>query len=165
MPATTKVPLGTSTTNRKYYLDVNTTPSGAATWVGVFGITDFKNAHDPTLQDDSDFDSAGWKSQTKTAEAWGVEIKLRRAPTAADATAYDPGQEWLRTHAIGQMGIANSVYVRYYEMEPGGPRVEAYAGRASVQWSPDGGVMDALSTVSVTLTGQGALTTITHPGS
>jgi hypothetical protein len=34
---------------------------------------------------------------------------------------------------------------------------------ATVTWSPDGGGMDALSTVSVTLTGQGERKAITHP--
>jgi len=48
-------------------------------------------------------------------------------------------------------------------MSPGGPRVEAYQGWAAVTWSPSGGAMDALDQVSVTLTGQGQRTAITHP--
>ncbi|WP_116051678.1 phage tail tube protein [Amycolatopsis palatopharyngis] len=163
MPATTKVPLGASTTTRKWYLDVNTGTDATPTWVGVHGITEFKPAMDPTLQDDSDYDSEGYKSQTKTAEEWAVEAKVVRKVTAADATAYDPGQEFLRTKSVGKFGVANSAQIRYYEMEPGGPRVEAYKGNAAVTWSPEGGAMDELDMVSVTLTGQGKLEPITHP--
>ena len=163
MPATTKVPLGASTTVRKWYLDVNTNTFASPTWVGVFGMTEFKPGIEPTLQDDSDMDGGGYKSQTKTAEAWTAEFKVKRAVTAASSTAYDPGQEFLRLKAIGQFGPANSVDIRYYEMEPSGPRIESYRGNAAVSWSPDGGAMDAIDFVSVVLTGQGKLTPTTHP--
>lgn len=161
--ATTKVPLGATTTNRKWYVDVDT-GTESAEWTGIFGITEFKDALEASLQDDSDFDGEGWKSQTNTANAWSLEFKVKRAVQAASATAYDPGQEELRG-AAEETGIANSVHVRWYEMEPGGPRVEAYEGFAAVTWSPDGGGMDALSTVSVRLVGQGKRTAITHPAS
>lgn len=163
MPATTKVPLGASTTVRKWYLDVNTNTFASPTWVGVFGMMEFKPNLEPTLQDDSDFDGQGYKSQTKTAESWSCEFKVARKVTAASSTAYDPGQEFLRLKSIGTFGPANSVDVRYYEMEPGGPRIEAYRGNAAVTWSPDGGAMDDTDKVSVTLNGQGKLTPITHP--
>lgn len=160
--ATTKVPLGASTTNRKWYLDVDEGTAGVADWTGVFGIQEFKDAIAGTLQEDSDFDSAGWKSQTNTANAWSIELKVKRAVTAALATAYDPGQEKLRL-AARETGVGNRVHIRWYEMEPNGPHVESYEGWAVVSWSPDGGAMDALSTVTVTLTGQGAPKPITHP--
>ncbi len=163
MPATTKTPLGASTTVRKWYLDVNTGTDAAPNWVGVFGMSEFKPGREPTLQDDSDFDSEGYKSQTKTAEAWSAEFKVFRKVTTADATAYDPGQEELRKRAQGKMGPSNSIQIRYYEMEPGGPRVEAYKGNAAVSWAPEGGAMDASDVVAVTLTGQGKLEAITHP--
>jgi len=161
MPATTKTPLGASTTNRKWYLDVYPTLTANAP-IGVFGIQEFKDGVEGSVQDDSDFDGEGWKSSTVTANAWSLELKVGRKTTVADATAYDPGQEVLRL-ASRQTGAANRVKVRWYEMEPGGPRVEAYEGFATVTWSPDGGGMDATSTVTVTLTGQGKPVSITHP--
>lgn len=161
MSATTRVPLGATTTNRKWYVDVETGTS-TEEWTGIFGITEFKDALEGTLQDDSDFDGEGWKSQTNTANMWKLELKVKRAVKSNEATAYDPGQEVLRA-AAQETGIANSVKVRWYEMEPGGPRVEAYEGFAAVSWSPDGGGMDALSTVTVTLTGQGKRVDIPHP--
>lgn len=164
MPVPTRTPLGASTTMRMWYLDVDT--AGSATtpnWVPVHGMTEFKPALEPTKQDDSDFDSAGFQSTTKTAEKWSVEAKIARKVTAADGTVYDVGQEFLRTKSFGQMGPANSVHIRYYEMQANGPRVEAYEGWASVSWSPDGGKMEDLNLVAVTLDGQGKLSQITHP--
>lgn len=159
--ATTKVPLGATTTNRKWYCDVNT-GTGSDEWTGIFGVTEFKDLLEGQLQDDSDFDGEGWMSETNSANKWGLEFKVKRAVTAASATAYDPGQEVLRACAE-ETGIANSIEVRWYEMEPGGPRIEAYRGFAAVSWSPDGGDMKALSTVTVKLSGQGKRNTITHP--
>lgn len=165
--ATTKVPLGASTTNRKWYLDVYPEGTTAATLdtatpIGVFGITEFKDAISPSLQDDGDFDSDGWKSQTNSANAWGIEFKVARKTKASDPTKYDEGQEIIRKTSR-KTGVGNRVYCRWYEMEPGGPRVEAYRGQAVASWSPDGGNMEALSSVSVTLTGRGAPEEIDHP--
>lgn len=162
MPASTKTPLGASTLNRKWYLDVNTGTYAAPTWTPVLGLAEFKDGLDPTSQDDADFDSEGYKSSTISALGWSLELKLQRKVQAAVATAYDTGQEKLRT-VSGELGVNNRVDVRWYEMEEDGPRVEAYRGYASVSWSPDGGAMDALSTVTVTINGQGKRTAITHP--
>jgi hypothetical protein len=160
--ATTKVPLGASTLNRKWYLDVNTGSVAVPVWVGVFGMLDFQPVLNPTLQDDSDFDSGGYKSSTVTALDWSATFKVSRKVQASAITQYDPGQEFLRLTSLTQ-GVLNSVQVRFYEMSPGGPRIEAFSGLAAVSWSPDGGAMDALDTVSVTLTGQGQRTSISHP--
>ncbi|MEV4053039.1 IPT/TIG domain-containing protein [Amycolatopsis sp. NPDC049688] len=164
MPVPTRTPLGAATTQIMWYLDVDTASSTTApVWIPVMGMTDFKQKLDPTLQDDSDFDSAGFMSKTKTAEAWGVDAKIVRKVLKADQTSYDPGQEFLRGKAIGKLGAANSAHIRFYEMTPGGPRAEAYDGWAAVTWSPDGGKMSDLNAVSLTLDGQGQLVAITHP--
>lgn len=162
MASTTKVPLGPATLNRKWYLDVNDGTYGAPDWVGVFGIEDFKAGKDPNLEDDSDFDSGGWKSSTVTALSWSIELKIARKVTTASATAYDPGQEILRA-ASDLMGTGNNVDVRWYEVTASGPKEESYRGYAAVSWVPDGGSMEALDTVTVTLTGKGARSTATHP--
>lgn len=159
---TTKAPLGASTLNRKWYLDVNTGTSGTPVWTGVFGITDFKPLNNGTLQDDSDFDGEGFKSSTQTAIEWGFELKCKRAVTADDETEYDPGQEVLRLASLG-MGVDNSVDVRYYEVTAGGPAVEAYRGKVVITYEDDGGDMAALSSASIKGAGQGKRTAITHP--
>lgn len=163
MTVTTKEQLGATTLNRKWYLDVNAGSFESPDWTGVFGMTEFVPKSDPTLQDDSDFDGGGYKSQTATALAWGVDGKVKRAGQSAAPTEYDPGQEILRIASLG-MGQENRVDVRYYEVNPGGPLGEAWRGFAGVTWTEDGGGMDGLSIVSFTLFGQGQRTAITHPG-
>lgn len=162
MVATTKTPLGATTTNRKWYCDVNTGLAGVATWTGIFGITEFTPAIEGSLQDDADFDGGGWGSQLNTANKWSLEGKVKRAVTAESPTAYDAGQEHLRK-AAANTGLANVVEVRWYEMEPNGPRIEAYEGFAAVTWSEDGGGVEALSTATFTLTGRGARLDVAHP--
>lgn len=154
--------LGASTLVRKWRLEVNTGTTAAPTWTRVYGMTEFQPALEPTLQDDSDFDSDGYKSQSVTAQAWSCSLKVSRKTVDGAPTTYDPGQEELR-EASQSMGVANTREVRFYEMEPSGPRVEAYQGLVAVSWSPDGGAMDALDLVSVALTGQGKRNAIAHP--
>lgn len=150
-----------STTNRKWYIDVST---NGTTWTALMGVTENNiNLDDASWVDDSDMDGGGARSQVKMAFGWGGTVTVRRAPTAASGTAYDPGQEICREAAIGKTGPANSIYIRMYEMETAGPRVEAYSGRAGVQWANGGGGMDAPSRATITFQGQGALSEIVHP--
>jgi hypothetical protein len=162
MPSTPKVPLGAATLNRKWYVDVNTNTYANPTWVGVFGVSDFKATKEPSLQEDADFDSGGWKSSTLSALAWALELKLERKVKDGAPTIYDPGQEVLRA-ASDLLGVSNTIDIRWYEVTSSGPKVEAYRGYATVSWVPDGGSMDALDTVTVTLTGQGERSAIAHP--
>lgn len=162
MPVTARAPLGADTLNRKWYLDI-LDPDGA-TWLPVAGVQEFSDARDSTKQDSSDFDSAGFKSMTKTAEAWKVEAKIRRGVLPADPTSYDPGQELLRSRGQGKFGAAATIRCRFYEVTDGGPQVEAYEGLATIDWTPEGGSMDATSNVKVLFDGVGALVDITHPG-
>ena len=160
MAATTKVPLGAATTNRKWFLDVE----GATedTWLGVFGITEFKDVLEASMQDDSDFDGEGWLSEVNTANRWKIEAKVIRKTIEGTPTSYDPGQEKIRL-AAAETGVENVLRIRWYEMEPGGPRVESYEGYAAVSWSPDGGSTEAVSTASIVLSGRGKRETVAHP--
>lgn len=158
----TRTQLGASTTNRKWGLDVQD-PAALGVWVPVMGLQESKpRPAEATTQDDSDMDGGGFKSQTVTALTWGFDGKVLRKSRTAAAQAYDPGQEIIRKAAL-QLGTAAVIPFRYYEMEPGGPRVEAYSGLAVPTWSPDGGNMESLDTVAISLTGRGARTTIPHP--
>lgn len=162
MPATTPVPLGFATTVRKWKLDVNTGTFGSPVWTGVFGQNAFKDARNPEMKDDSDMDSEGYKSEAKTADGFSIEMTVLRKATAADPEDYDPGQEALRAKGDA-MGAGNVADIRWYEMEEGGPRIEAYRGFASVKWEPEGGKMDDLDAVKVTLGGRGKRNVIAHP--
>lgn len=157
-----RTPLGAATVAGKWYLDINTGTYAAPTWTAVNGVSNFVPKHEPTLQDDSDYDSAGYGSQAKTGLAWSAEITVQRKVTAASATVYDPGQEALRA-AAATLGTGGIVDVRWYEVTSGGPIAEAYRGYAEVSWAQSGGAHSDLESVAITLTGRGARETITHP--
>lgn len=152
--------LGAATTNRKHYLDVQD-PAVPGVWVPVFGITEFKpRGAIATTQDDSDMDGEGYKSQTTTALTWGFDGKVSRKTVDGAPTQYDPGQEIMRKVAETIGGV---LPFRYYEMEPGGPRVIAKEGKGNVTWTEDGGNMESLDTVAFSITGRGKPTNIPHP--
>lgn len=155
--------LGDAVLNGTWYLDVNTAAPGAteATWTAVNGVYDLKDALEMKDTDVSDFSSDGWADSQPVGKSWSIDCKVWRK-RQRQAVAYDPGQEFLRLHN------GESVEVRFYEMsgdgtKDGHPRVEAYRGRVSVKWSPDGGKVDEARSVSVTLTGKGKRTEIAHP--
>jgi hypothetical protein len=155
--------LGAATSPAKWYLDINTGASYAApTWTAVNGVSNFVPKHEPTLQDDSDYSSGGYGSQAKTGLSWSGEITVGRKVTLASATVYDPGQEALRA-AADLLTAARIVDVRWYEVTPGGPIVEAYRGYAEVSYAQGGGAYNDLETATITLSGRGARETITHP--
>lgn len=163
MPITPKVPLGGDTLARKWYLDVRV--PGTLDWIGVFGMTEFTPSFETLLQDVSDYDSEGWKSNAATAKQWKAEGKFRRAGLAADPTSYDPGQELIRNYSVN-LGNGNLLECRIYEMpEPDfpGPKVEAYQGLANTQFGEEGGSMEAVSMAAFTLTGFGKRVSIPHP--
>lgn len=162
MALPTRTQLGASTTNRKWGLDVQD-PAALGVWVPVMGLQESKpRPGEGVTQDDSDMDGEGFKSQTVTALTWGFDGKVLRKVQSAVATAYDPGQEIIRKAALN-LGTAAVIPFRYYELEPGGPRVEAYEGTGVPTWTPDGGNMESLDTVAFSLTGRGKRNAIEHP--
>jgi len=153
-------PLGASTTNRKWALDVED-PDEPGVYVGVRGMQEGKpRPSDATTQDDSDLDGEGYGSDTVTGLRWGFDGKLLRKTVLGDRTSYDRGQEILRKVARTVGGILK---FRYYEMEPDGPRVEAYEGYGVVTWAPDGGNQESLDSVAFSVKGRGKPTEIEHP--
>lgn len=168
MAAPPRVQLGNDQLARDWWVDVNTGSFASPNWIPVNGWQELKPTFNPTTQDSSDYDSSGYKDSAVTAIEWGLTGKLGRKTVALTPTSYDPGQEVLRLAAT-QLGQGNRVDIRFYEA-PGGiggsgsnPRVEAYRGYVNVQWEPDGGGMEGLNTVSITLGGKGQRSAITHP--
>ena len=163
MSSTPPTPLGGETLNRKWRLDINTGTFGAPTWSPVAGITDLKPVFTPTLQDDSDFDGGGAKSKVATAYEWGLDLKVARKVRVSDAATYDVAQEAIRA-AAALLGLGNVIDVRFFEYtSAAGPKVEAYRGYVVASWGEDGGAMDALDTVTISLDGRGARSAIAHP--
>lgn len=143
-------------------IDITADGSGkfveAATWLQVRAVSGLKPTLDNTMEDDSDMDSDGWLSKTKTAMGWALELDLLRK-VGISSNAYDPGQEIIRV-AGESFGTAGVVHVRWYDRN-GGP--EAYEGYASVDWAPEGGKTTDLDKAKATLNGNGARLPITNP--
>ena len=157
-----KTPLSASTAVGKWYLERNAGTHAAPSWVAVNGMTEFAPKLEPTAQEDRDADSGGYGSTTVTGLKWTLEAKFARKPTIADPTVYDPGQEALRTKAKA-VGINNRDEVRWYEVTENGPIAEAYQAYVAVQYSEQGGAMDAIDEVALTLHAQGQPEAIEHP--
>lgn len=164
MPTPTFPALGATTLVRKWCVEVNTGTVGAPVWKMLGGVNN--NAFVPdaaNLEDDSDMQSGGAGSQTKTAGNASVTMTIMRK-VKSDGISYDDAQEFVRSKAINKYGPDNSVQLRIYEYNPaGGPRVEAYMGNFAASWEPQGGGNTALDTVTLTFTGQGQCAAISHP--
>ena len=156
---TTPAPAETlvSTLARKFRVEVNAGTRAAPEWLQVRGITSLAPSIDTNLEDDTDFDSDGWGSQTKTLMSWSLETTVKRGK-GVETGVYDPGQEILRTAAesFGADGVVN---VRWYDRD-GGP--EAYSGDAEVSYTPTGDSPSSLAMADITLTGKGARLLITN---
>ena len=156
-----RTPLGSTTSNRKYQVDVATLDQPTA-WVGLFGLTELKpNFGTVSLSDTTDFEGEGFTQSEGFSNGWGGEGKVRRATKASTPGVYDAGQEIVR--AAGQDLDNNRILARIYEMQDGGPRVEAVTGYVNVTWADDGGAVTAASMASFTLVGAGKPTTRVHP--
>lgn len=164
MPTPTFPTLGASTLVRKWCIEVNTGTTGAPTWkmVGAVNANKF-NPDTAHFEDDSDMQSGGAGSQTKTAGNSDVTLTVLRK-VKADGVSYDDAQEFLKGKAINKYGPDNTVTLRIFEFNPaGGPRIDAYVGNFGVGWDYSGGGNTALDAVQLTFVGQGACSVISHP--
>jgi hypothetical protein len=147
-----------STQASKWTLEVNASGTGTPDWVKVRGISDMSTSVDSNTEDDSDYDSDGWASTTKTQMSWSLDVTVMRK-IGFTTRNYDEGQEILRA-AADEFGVDGSVQVRWYD-RTGGP--EAYTGTGSVSYAPQGGKTTDLDSAKVTIDGQGARTKIANP--
>ncbi|MBK3631560.1 hypothetical protein JHN52_01010 [Streptomyces sp. MBT97] len=138
-------------------LDMSAAKDGSD-WQLVVGVTDFKPAAEPNIEDSSDYDSGGWAGNTKTGQSWELGVTINRKINDQVKT-YHPTHEVFRLASFA-FGSASQVHVRYMDRD-GLP--EAYEGTAIVTWTPSGGETTALDQVEMTLTGDGALVPITNP--
>jgi hypothetical protein len=143
----------TTSLARRFRVDVS---KDNQNWVPLGGITDFDPTVDPTTQDSSDYDTNGWGSKEVTLLNWSLTVKANRVLTTG---MFDPGQELCRG-AYDQFGDAARLYVRWYDRNGG---TEAYSGRGIVGYKQSKTGVTDLEEVTVTITGDGARTTITNP--
>lgn len=134
---------------RRYAVEVK--PSGASDdeWTRVKGINSLTPNLEQNFEDSTDFDNDGWGSQEKTMQSWSLQIGLIEKVGQADRKQ-DPGQRILE-QTQDKFGGEGFVDVRWGERDGD----VAYTGNAAVQWEPQGGGPSDLSSVNVTLNGNG----------
>jgi len=142
------------TVNSKYRVDVNVGTAETPDWVQVRALNSVQPAVANTVQDATDYDSVGWGADAVTLRKWSLALVAMRKQAT---TGYDEGQEALREAAEA----LDLVHIRWYERDV--IDGEAFEGHALVQWEPQGGTAEGLSTVNVTLLGQGARSAIANP--
>jgi hypothetical protein len=149
-----------ATLARDWALDVDMADVGdPPEWKRLRGMTNLVPKVDPTLQDDSDYDSDGWASSVKTMQAWTLELTLARKKGRITGD-YPLTQERIRL-ASTRFGGEGTIHVRWYKRLTGDP--EAYEGVAQIGWNPAGGGPADLDSASVTLTGVGKRHDIVNP--
>ena len=148
----------TSKLARRWAVDVK--PQGAedTEYVRVKGINSFQPALNPNFEDSTDYDNDGWSSEEKTLQGWSLDLTFIEKHRADETKAQDPGQALLEG-ASDQFGDASKVDVRWFERDGD----KAYEGTASVNYQPQGGAPTALSSVNVTLQGNGPRRRIPNP--
>lgn len=140
---------------RRFKVDVSTI-AAPTTWVNLKGINDLNPAISPNLVGSDDYDSNGFASFEKTMQGWILTIKALRKTIAG---VFDPGQELVRGAQL-QFGDLARVNVRWYDRN-GAP--EAFSGVAVVGYSASKTGVADLDEVTITLTGDGILTSISNP--
>lgn len=146
-----------STLARDWALQVNTGDDEVPNWVFVRGLSQISVVTTPTMQDDSDIDSEGYKSQIATALELTIQGEGKRKGTkAADAFAQDPGQATLREKGRS-MGMDNVVQVRCWRTDGVDEGHESFV---SVQWEDQAGGNEDLDTFSFTCMSRGKPTAI-----
>ena|SRR5699024_9804538 len=143
---------------RRWAVEVKPVGAEETEYTRVRGINSFQPSLSPTMEDSTDFDNDGWSSSEKTLQGWSLAIGYIEKIGQDETAAQDPGQLILE-EASDKFGGEGFVDVRWYERGGG----KAYQGNAAVQYEPQGGGPSALSTVNVTLNGNGKRNRVEHP--
>lgn len=151
----------TSKLARRWALEVKPLGAEDTEFTRVRGINSFQPALDPNFEDSTDFDNDGWSSQEKTLQGWSLDIGyIEKTVATEDNTPQDPGQAILE-QASDKFGSDSMVTARWFERQG----ELAYEGNASVNFQPQGGSPTDLSSVNVTLQGNGPRRRLEeHPG-
>ncbi|MFI6909653.1 phage tail tube protein [Nonomuraea sp. NPDC050394] len=145
---------------KDWVFEVDATPSAAATWTRVRGLTTFEPEIKSKTEDDSDFDGDGWASEATTQRAWTLKIKgNRKRENQPGPFIPDAGQELLRKAGL-IVGMEANLHVRWYRKD-GAP--DAYEGWGTVDYKGGGGKTTDLEPFDAEVIGQGKPVEITNP--
>ncbi len=141
---------------RRYRLDLDTSTTATPAWSQVIGLTSFAPKTPATMQDDDDYDSAGWGSQVKTMLAWSLDCTIK----IGTVSGVEPATHIALRDAATKFGSGGVVHVRWYDRNGG---TAAYEGYAEVSWDESGGGPKDLAAADVSFTGKGARVKIANP--
>ncbi len=126
----------------------------------VRGLSKFEPQNDPTMQDDSDIDSEGWKSELVTAQKLNINFEgLMKGEKSGGTVTPDPGAALLRAKGKDK-GYDNIVKARYWRTDD---LNEAFEHYFAVKWTDVGGSNEDLQKFTGTLSGRGKPTPIAKP--
>lgn len=141
-----------STLARDWALQVNTGTKDKPEWIFVRGLSQFSPQTSPTMQDDSDIDNEGYKSQIATALEMTFKGEgKRKGEKAGDKFKQDPGQSALRDRGR-KMGLDNVIQARCWRTDG---VEEGYDSYFSVKWEDEAGGNEDLDSFSFELTSRG----------
>lgn len=142
-------------------VQVNTGTPTTPEWEWVNGISKFDPSNDPTMQDDTDINSGGWKSQLVTAQSLDVAMEglLKGLRDETGVVASDPGLNFIREKGQ-QVGEDNIVELRAWRTDD---VPTAWRHRFAAGFKDVGGGNEELQKWTCDLRGRGAPTVITKP--
>lgn len=144
-------------------VQVNTTPgAGSPTWEWWRGISKFDPSQDPTMQDDTDIDSDGFKSQQVTATSLDIAVEgLFKGVRGLDGTVpLNAGCAYVRSLRF-EVGVDNELHMRFWRTDS--LDTQAYEHRFAVGWKDVGGTNEELQKFTADLRGRGKPVMITKP--
>lgn len=146
---------------RRFAVEIDVNPSGAADWQPLIGIEELKPGRAQRREKDEAYEDAGAERETITGSNWMLELKVIHR-TGVDGVTFNAVQEHLRVKSEASDALTGEAHVRWYDRSGVG---EAWEGRCLVEWTPEGGNGGARDIVTVKLSGQGARAAITNPNS
>lgn len=144
-------------------VQVDTTPTGEEpTWEFWRGISKFDPSQDPTMQDDTDIDSGGFKSQQVTATSLDIAVEgLFKGVRGVDGvTPLNPGCAYVRSLRL-KVGIENELHLRFWRTD--GLESSAWEHYFAVGWKDVGGSNEELQKFTADLKGRGKPKEIAKP--
>lgn len=144
-------------------VQVNTTPDGETpTWEFWRGISKFDPSQDPTMQDDTDIDSDGFKSQQVTATSLDVAVEglFKGVRGVGGVTPLNPGCAYVRSLRL-EVGIANELHMRFWRTDD--MDALGWEHHFAVGWKDVGGTNEELQKFTADLKGRGKPLAIAKP--
>ena len=142
----------------RWNVQVNTGTATTPEWVWWNGISKFEPSQDPTMQDDTDIFSDGFKSQQVTATSEDVMVEgLIKGLRSSSGLPVDPGAAFVRAKRR-EVGEENEIQLRYWRSDDLEPMciVQNFA----VGWKDVGGTNEDLQKFTADLKGRGKPTLV-----